>query len=113
MISISLASLAAVKGHCSSLQVLELHVDKVTTAPAQTLQQALQLAHPGHLPNLKSLKLGGSIYSGITNTFSGVWWWAINVNLCNCRGTAEVLCIRVSKTTNILFYTVYIPRRCE
>ena len=79
MISISLASLAAVKRHCCSLQVLELHVDKVTTAPAQTLQQALQLAHPGHLPNLKSLKLGGSIYSGITNTFSLVWW-AIPIN---------------------------------
>ena len=111
MISISLASLAAVKGHCSSLQVLELHVDKVTTAPAQTLQQALQLAHPGHLPNLKSLKLGGSIYSGITNTF----WSMVGGNKCesNFRGTAEVLCIRVSKTTNILFYTVYIPRRCE
>ena len=38
MISISLASLAAVKRHCCSLQVLELHVDKVTTAPARVLK---------------------------------------------------------------------------
>ena len=63
MISISVSTLASIKSHCTSLTVLELHVDKINS-DTEDLGQALEAAEAVSMPCLKSLKVGGSVNSG-------------------------------------------------
>ena len=57
-----MSTLASNKAHCSSLAVLELHVDKITSE-TKSLGQALEAAEIVPMPCLKSLKVGGSVNS--------------------------------------------------
>ena len=68
MISISVSTLASIKTHCTSLAVLELHVDKITSE-TESLGQALEAAEITPMPCLKSLKVGGSVNSGDVLSF--------------------------------------------
>ena len=76
MKSISVSTLATIKSHCTSLAVLELHVDQITSE-TEDLKEALESAQMSFLNKspraqmscLKSLKVGGSVNSGDVLSF--------------------------------------------
>ena len=72
MKSISVSTLATIKSHCTSLAVLELFVDQITSE-TENLKEALESAQINkkavQMTCLKSLKVGGSVNSGDVLSF--------------------------------------------
>jgi len=65
MISISFETLAAIKGNCRQLQILELFVDGIYSFQEQaTLEQVIDETPNPTWPSLQSLKVGGLITTG-------------------------------------------------
>ena len=65
MISISFPTLATIKTCCTSLKVLEVHVDEITTGSSLPLEQVIRESPNGSMDSLELLRLGGAIPTGI------------------------------------------------
>ena len=65
MISISFPTIVTIKTCCTSLKVLEVHVDEITNGSSLPLEQVIRESPNGRLESLEVLRLGGAIPTGI------------------------------------------------